>query len=108
MAETMKEVGDSTFENEVVQSNIPVLVDFWAPWCGPCKAISPVLEDISKGYEGKIKFLKCNVDENPKTPANFGIRAIPTLLLFKAGQKADQIVGMVDKSKIQDALNKLL
>jgi thioredoxin 1 len=108
MAEGINEVSDSTFDSEVIQSDIPVLVDFWAPWCGPCKAIGPVLEEIAKGYAGKIKFLKCNVDNNPKTPSNFGIRAIPTLILFKGGQRVDQIVGMVDKSKIQDTLNKSL
>lgn len=108
MAEGMNEVSDATFESEVIKSDIPVLVDFWAPWCGPCKAIGPVLEDVAKGYEGKIKFLKCNVDNNPKIPSNFGIRAIPTLILFKGGQKLDQIVGMVDKSKIQETLNKSL
>ena len=108
MSEGMNEVSDGMFESEVTKSDIPVLVDFWAPWCGPCKAIGPVLEDIAKGYEGKIKFLKCNVDNNPKTPTNFGIRAIPTLILFKGGQKLDQIVGMVDKSKIQELLDKSL
>jgi thioredoxin 1 len=108
MAEGINEVSDNTFESEVAKSDIPVLVDFWAPWCGPCKAIGPVLEEIAKGYAGKIKFLKCNVDNNPKTPSNFGIRAIPTLILFKAGQRVDQVVGMVDKSKIQDILNKSL
>jgi thioredoxin 1 len=108
MAEGINEVSDSTFESEVIKSDIPVLVDFWAPWCGPCKAIGPVLEEIAKGYAGKIKFLKCNVDNNPKTPSNFGIRAIPTLILFKAGQRVDQVVGMVDKAKITDILNKSL
>jgi thioredoxin 1 len=108
MAEGINEVSDNTFESEVIKSDIPVLVDFWAPWCGPCKAIGPVIEDLAKGYAGKIKFLKCNVDNNPRTPASFGIRAIPTLILFKGGQKLDQIVGMVDKSKITEALNKSL
>ncbi|MCU0599206.1 MAG: thioredoxin [Desulfobacterales bacterium] len=108
MAEGINEVSDATFESEVIKSDIPVLVDFWAPWCGPCKAIGPVLEEVSKGYAGKIKFLKCNVDNNPRTPSSFGIRAIPTLILFKAGQRVDQIVGMADKAKIQDILNKSL
>jgi thioredoxin len=106
MAENILDVSDSTFDSEVLKSEIPVLVDFWAPWCGPCKAIGPVIEEISKDYEGKVKFLKCNVDDNPATPGNYGIRAIPTLLLFKGGEKLDQIVGMVDKAKIEETLNK--
>jgi thioredoxin 1 len=108
MAENISEVSDNTFENDVLKSELPVLVDFWAPWCGPCKAIGPVIEEISKEYDGKVKFFKCNVDDNPATPGNYGIRAIPTLLLFKDGEKKEQIVGMVDKSKIADALSKVL
>lgn len=108
MAENILDVSDSTFESDVLKAEIPVLVDFWAPWCGPCKAIGPVIEEISKAYDGKVKFLKCNVDDNPVTPGNYGIRAIPTLLLFKGGEKLEQIVGMVDKSKIEQALNKSL
>lgn len=108
MAENIAEVSDSTFDGDVLKSELPVLVDFWAPWCGPCKAIGPVIEEISKTYEGKVKFFKCNVDDNPVTPGNYGIRAIPTLLLFKGGEKKEQIVGMVDKAKIEDALNKSL
>ena len=105
MAENILDVSDSTFDSEVLKSDIPVLVDFWAPWCGPCKAIGPVIEAVSKDYEGKVKFLKCNVDDNPLTPANYGIRAIPTLLLFQGGEKLEQIVGMVDKAKIEETLN---
>ena len=108
MAENISEVSDSKFEDEVLKSNLPVLVDFWAPWCGPCKAIGPVIEDLSKNYAGRVKFFKCNVDDNPVTPGKYGIRAIPTLLLFKDGQKLDQIVGMVDKSKIEQSLSKAL
>ncbi len=108
MSENISEVSDSTFDSDVLKSDLPVLVDFWAPWCGPCKAIGPVIDDISKNYAGKVKFFKCNVDDNPLTPANYGIRAIPTLLIFKGGQKQDQIVGMVDKSKIEETLNKSL
>ena len=108
MAENILDVGDSTFDSEVLKSELPVLVDFWAPWCGPCKAIGPIIDEISKDYEGKVKFLKCNVDDNPLTPANYGIRAIPTLLVFKGGEKLDQIVGMVDKAKIEETLNNSL
>ena len=106
MAEGIMEVSDATFDAEVLKSDLPVLVDFWAPWCGPCKAIGPVLEEVSKGYAGKIKFAKCNVDNSPATPGNYGIRAIPTLILFKDGKQVDQIVGMADRSKIEQILKK--
>jgi len=106
MAKGVGEISDATFESEVLQSDIPVLVDFWAPWCGPCKAIGPLIEEVSAEYEGKIKFLKCNVDDNPITPGNFSIRAIPTLILFKGGEQVEQIVGMVNKSKLEETLNK--
>ena len=105
MAEGIKEVSDATFDAEVIKSEIPVLVDFWAPWCGPCKAIAPVLEEISKNYEGRLKIMKCNVDDNPSTPSSFGIRAIPTLIFFKGGENVEQIVGMVDKTKLEQAIN---
>lgn len=108
MAEGIKEISDNTFDQEVLKADQPVLVDFWAPWCGPCKAIAPVLEEINKDYEGKIKIVKCNVDDNPATPSNYGIRAIPTLILFKNGEKMEQIVGMVQKAKLEDAINKSL
>ncbi|MCF8109970.1 MAG: thioredoxin [Desulfobacteraceae bacterium] len=106
MAEGIKEISDNTFEQEVLKADTPVLVDFWAPWCGPCKAIAPVLEEISKDYGDKLKIVKCNVDDNPATPSNYGIRAIPTLILFKDGQKMEQIVGMVQKAKLEDAIKK--
>ncbi|MFP3980552.1 MAG: thioredoxin [Desulfobacterales bacterium] len=105
MAEAIKEISDDTFDQEVLKADQPVLVDFWAPWCGPCKAIAPVLEELSKNYEGKLKIVKCNVDDNPATPSNFGIRAIPTLILFKDGEKKEQIVGMVQKAKLEEAIN---
>ena len=108
MAEGIIEIEDGSFETEVLQSEKPVLVDFWAPWCGPCKAIAPVVEELSKDFGGKIKFAKCNVDENPVTPGKYGIKAIPTLIFFKSGQVVEQITGMVAKSKLQESLNGLL
>ena len=84
MAEGIMEIDDSNFEAEVLQSDMPVLVDFWAPWCGPCKAIGPLVEDLAKTFGEKIKFAKCNVDNSPVTPSKFGIKAIPTLIFFKA------------------------
>ena len=108
MAEGVMEIDDSSFESEVLQSDIPVLVDFWAPWCGPCKAIAPTVESLAKEFSGKVKFAKCNVDDNPITPGKYGIRAIPTLIFFKGGEVADQITGMVAKAKLEDAINKVL
>ncbi|MFP3999766.1 MAG: thioredoxin [Desulfobacterales bacterium] len=108
MAEGFKEITDNTFDQEVLKADTPVLVDFWAPWCGPCKAIAPVLEEIGRDYGNKLKIVKCNVDDNPATPSNFGIRAIPTLILFKDGKKMEQIVGMVQKAKLVDAIDKNL
>jgi thioredoxin 1 len=108
MAEGVLEVDDSGFETEVLQSKEPVLVDFWAPWCGPCKAIAPTVEALAKEYKDKMKFAKCNVDENPVTPGKYGIRAIPTLIFFKSGQVAEQITGMVAKAKLEDAIKKVI
>lgn len=108
MAEGIMEISDSNFESEVLESDKPVLVDFWAPWCGPCKAIGPVVEDLSKEYGEKIKFAKCNVDDNPVTPGKYGIRAIPTLIFFRDGEVADQITGMVAKAKLEETISKLL
>lgn len=102
------EISDATFEDDVLNSAVPVLVDFWAPWCGPCRAIAPVIEDLSGEYEGKLKVAKCNVDDNPKTPSRYGIRAIPTLIIFKGGAVSEQITGAVAKSQIASAIDKAL
>jgi thioredoxin 1 len=108
MAEGILEVEDSSFDSEVLQSDKPVLVDFWAPWCGPCKAIGPVVEELANHFGEKIKFAKCNVDDNPVTPGKYGIKAIPTLIFFKGGNVVDQITGMVAKSRLEESINNLL
>ena len=108
MAEGIQEIDDGSFDAEVLKSEKPVLVDFWAPWCGPCKAIGPVIEELSASHGDKIKFAKCNVDDNPVTPGKYGIRAIPTLIFFKEGNVVDQITGMVGKAKLEETLNKVL
>ena len=95
------ETDDSNFESEVLKSDIPVIVDFWAPWCGPCKAIAPILEQISDEQGDKIKIVKVNVDDNQKYAADFGIRSIPTLLIFNKGELKNQIVGSIPKAKIE-------
>ena len=108
MAEGVMDIEDGSFDSEVLQSDKPVMVDFWAPWCGPCKAIGPVVEELAGTFGDKIKFTKCNVDNNPVTPGKYGIKAIPTLILFKEGNVVEQITGMVAKSKLEEAINKLL
>lgn len=100
--------GDSNFEAEVIQSSIPVLVDFWAPWCAPCKAIAPLVDALAEEYEGKIKFGKVNVDDNPATPGKYGIRGIPTVILFKDGKVMDQVVGAVPKAQLEALIKKAL
>ena len=108
MAEGILEIEDSTFESEVLKADKPVMVDFWAPWCGPCKAISPMIEELAGTFGNRVKFTKCNVDDNPMTPGTFGIRSIPTLIFFKDGEVVEQIVGAVAKSKLEGAINKVL
>jgi len=106
MAVGVLEIEDSSFEAEVLQSEKPVLVDFWAPWCGPCRAIAPVVEELAGTFGDKIKFAKCNVDDNPVTPGKFGIKSIPTLILFNGGEIIDKVIGIVAKSKLEEMLNK--
>jgi thioredoxin 1 len=99
---------DSTFDQEVLKSDIPVLVDFWAVWCGPCKAIAPTVEELAKQYKGKVKVAKMDVDEHQKVPQQYGIRSIPTLLLFKGGRVVDTIIGAVPRAKLEESLKKAI
>ncbi|MFZ5758497.1 MAG: thioredoxin [Thermodesulfobacteriota bacterium] len=99
-------VTDADFEQQILKSDIPALVDFWAPWCGPCKAIGPMINELAGEYAGKVKIAKMNVDENPETPGKYGIRAIPTLIFFKNGSVADQITGAVGKTQLMAMIDK--
>jgi thioredoxin 1 len=108
MAKGIVEVSDNSFDSEILKAEQPAVVDFWAPWCGPCKAIGPVIEDLAGTYGSQVKFAKCNVDDNPITPGKYGIKAIPTLIFFKEGKVVDQITGMVAKSKLEDTLKAIL
>ena len=105
MSDHITPITDDTFEQEVLKSDVPVLVDYWAEWCGPCKAIGPVLEDVAPGYEGKVRIVKMNIDENPNTPPKYGIRSIPTLMLFKGGSVEETKLGALSKNQLVDFLD---
>jgi thioredoxin 1 len=101
-------VTDASFKEDVLDSNLPVLVDFWAPWCGPCRMVGPVVDEIAEQYEGQVKVVKLNTDENPNTASQYGIRSIPTLMIFKGGQRVDMVVGAVPKTTLANTLEKYL
>ncbi|ABV72955.1 Thioredoxin [Rickettsia canadensis str. McKiel] len=101
-------VNDSSFKKEVLESDLPVLVDFWAEWCGPCKMLTPIIDEISKELQGKVKVLKMNIDENPNTPSEYGIRSIPTIMLFKNGEQKDTKIGLQQKSYLLDWIHKFV
>lgn len=108
MSEKILEIDDANFDTEVLDSDRPVLVDFWAPWCGPCRAIAPLVDELADTFGEKIKFTKCNVDNNPVAPSKFGVRSIPTLIFFKDGNVSEQVVGAVAKSKLEDIINRII
>jgi thioredoxin 1 len=108
MAGNISNVSDDTFDSEVLQASVPVLIDFWAPWCGPCKAIAPMVDEVANDYAGKLKVVKMNVDDNPRTPSRYGVRGIPNLILFKNGEVQQQIVGAVPKAHLVKAVSSVV
>lgn len=103
-----EQVTDASFQKEVLESETPVLVDFWAPWCGPCRMVAPVVDEIAENFKGQVKVVKLNTDENPNVASQYGIRSIPTLMIFKGGQKVDMVVGAVPKTTLANTLEKYL
>ena len=99
------QISDATFDSLVLKSELPVLLDFWAPWCGPCRAVGPIIDELAEEYEGRVIIAKMNVDENPTTPTKFGIRAIPTMILFQGGEAVEQVTGAVTKASIKEMLD---
>jgi thioredoxin 1 len=103
-----KDVNDSQFESEVLKAEEPVLVDFWAPWCGPCRMVEPIVEELADEYGDRVKFLRMNTDDNVNTPAGYGIRAVPTLLVFKGGQPVGQVIGFRPKNDLKKVIDQAL
>ncbi len=108
MSQHISHITDSQFDTDVLQANIPVLVDFWAEWCGPCKSIAPMLEEVAAEYQGKVRIVKINVDDNPETPRKYGVRGIPTLMLFKDGEVVQTKVGALTKAQLTAFLDGLI
>lgn len=102
------QVTDASFKQDVLESDIPVLVDFWAPWCGPCRMVAPVVDEIAQQFDGQVKVVKLNTDENPNIASQYGIRSIPTLMIFKGGQRVDMVVGAVPRTTLANTLEKYL
>jgi thioredoxin 1 len=107
-SDKVKEVSDKSFNDEVIKSDKLTLVDFWAPWCMPCRAIAPVIDELADTYDGKVKFTKLNVDDNPMTASSYGVRGIPTIILYKNGEVVDQVVGAVPKAELEKTIGRSL